>query len=243
MAGVALSDADRRRCFRARLAEAAMIRSAAHRLACVRTVDDLSLGGAHIVGACPVAVGEAVTASIKLEGRRRIAPRGHVLRCTGEGEHAGFAMVFTDVSPRAEDIIHDFIVHSLEADEVSAVLLIEPDRQSRRELTRLLTQVGYRVMPVATPVEAIDQLTMHATCIQAALVSHRLTQTTGIEFVGFLKDAFPMIRRVLTTSVGSSARARDVRAAGLVHEALSAPWQRGHVSRALGTRRRARAHD
>lgn len=226
---------ERRQCYRAPLSASARVRSPARRAACVRRVDDLSLGGAHLVGRAPAAVGETVTIAIQIDGRHRIAPHGRIARVTGGG--SGFAIEFTVISPRAEELIHGCLVRALEADGVPAVLLIEPERGARRDLARVLAQVGYRVIAVATPVEAIDQLTAHARRICAALVSQRLTQTTGVEFVGFLKDAFPHIRRVMTAGAGSAPQPAGPRAPGLVHGAVTAPWLREEVSRAIGTRR------
>lgn len=232
-------DPERRQCYRARISTSAMLRCRARQATCVRQLDDLSLGGAHLVGKPPMGVGASVTTTIKLGARGRITPRARIVRLTDDGD--GFAIVFTELSPRAAELIHGCMVRSLEADEVSAVLLIEPTRRAREELEHLLTQAGYRVIAVATPVEAIDRLNAHADCIQAALVSQRLTQTSGVEFVGFLKDAFPDIRRVLTSGEEAEPAKRILRARGLVHGALSAPWLRTDLTRAIGARRSERA--
>lgn len=230
---------ERRRCYRAHLSASAMLRTPGGHGACVRRVDDLSLNGAHLFGAAPATVGESVTADIRLDERRRLSARGRIARLTDDG--AGFAIVFSDVPARAADLIYECMARALERDEEPAVLLIEPMRDARRELARMLTQIGYRVLSVATPVEAIDQLTAHADGIRAALVSQRLTQTTGVEFVTFLKDAFPGIRRVLTVGDAADRSTGPIRRAGLVHDALSAPWLHANVSRALGVRRRERS--
>lgn len=228
---------ERRQCVRARLTANATLRSFAQRIACSRTLDDLSVGGAHLLGVPPVPDGERVTASITLANRRRIAPRGYVQRAAGGAD--GFAIVFTDLSPRAEDVIHDLLARSLEDDEVPAVLVVDPVRAQRESLTRMLVQLGYRAVVVATPVEAIEQLTVHADEICAAVVGQRLTQTTGIEFAAFLRDAFPGIRRVLTNPTPASGRGRGGKGA-VVQRTLTAPCHRAELARVLATASLAR---
>lgn len=224
---------DRRRCFRARLTGTATVRAATRGALCVRALEDLSLGGAHMAGRAPVAVGEPVSASFRIERMRPITSRGLVVRASPTGEQ-GFAIAFRDLSPRLEDVIHDLIVRSLERDRVPSVLVIDPDARTRDDLARVLRELGYRALPVRTPIEAIGQLNEHGTCIEAALVSDHLTQTSAVEFTSFLHEAFPTIRRVLAFAPGHEADALHAVQSGFADEALPSPWRRAALQHALG---------
>lgn len=229
--------AERRRCFRAQLAASATIRGT-RRTARGREVEDLSLGGARIAGAPPVRVGEAVAVTIRLAGERQITQRAVVVREWPRGHSRGFAIAFTELTPSAEDIIHDAIVRSIETDAVATVLIVDPDRARRRSLSRQLRGLGYRTIGVPTPIEAIDAVDSHGGCIQAAVVHSHLTQTTGVELALFFRDAFPQMRRVLTVDEQDSTDARAAVRCGYIHCAVSAPWRRRELSSALTEARR-----
>ncbi len=221
---------ERRRCFRARIAATATLRPTPRGRVCVCAVDDLSLGGAHLAGRAPGAPGEVVATMIRLPGHRPFHVSAHLVRETPDG---GFAIAFDHLSPRVEDAIHDLIVRALEGDDVRAVLVVDANPRTRATLARLLSRVGCRTFVARTPIEAIAELTRHEESIETVMVSADLTQTTGVELASFIKDAFPSIRRIMTTPQQRASVGKRALSQGLVDSTLVAPYRRRTLQRVL----------
>ena len=196
-------------------------------------VNDISAGGACLVGDAPLPVGEDVRLLLQLEGRAPIGIDGRVVRQDSpEGGDRIFAVSFTDLDGEEEDAIQQALVVELErvhARQLARVLVFRGSAEPDELLARDLREVGQESVVVATPLEAVAWLTGPGARFVTALVDLSAAAAAGLEFLEFLGSEHPRIRRVVLGAAESDFRAALAVHSGRAHAALPRPWSRSEL--------------
>lgn len=202
-------------------------------------IENLSLGGALFVGGPAPALGEHVQAVIRARGRR-VLLRGRVVRAQSHTHIGSFAVSFTHLGAAAEDAIEDLSLATLERTTGAAVLLVGRGVYATNALARCLREQGWSVIRVATPIDAIRRLQDGHLDVRWVAVFDRLTQTSSSDFLQYVADEHPTVRRMLIACAEAGDQAREAVAQGLADQALSEPVQMASVRRIIGRSPRER---
>lgn len=199
-------------------------------------VDNLSLGGALLLGVPAPPVGARVVALLRMRGARALSLCGHVVRASRSELRPEFAVRFDWVPSDAEDEIHDLWLADHERPEAPTVLLVARSAKARRALSEFLQRLGWSVATAGTPLEAIEKLTRLADDLHWIVVFDRLTQTTGASLLSYVGSAHPGLRRLLICP--RSARRLDHVALwrGIAEAAILQPINPPDLARAMGAR-------
>jgi CheY-like chemotaxis protein len=196
-------------------------------------INDISAGGACLVGEAPLPVGEDVRLLLQLEGRAPIGLDGRVVRrASPETGDRIFAVAFADLDGEEEDALHQALVAELErvnARQLARVLVFRGTSEPDELLERDLREVGQESVMVATPLEAVAWLTGPGARFETALVDLSSAAAAGLEFLEFLGTEHPRIRRVVLGAAESDFRAALALRSGRAHAALSRPWSRSDL--------------
>lgn len=208
-------------------------------------VENLSAGGALLLGEGRLRPGERVTMLLQLSGLKPIRLHAEVVRQEGgEAGAARLAVAFRHLAPSVEDVIHRVVLATLEhLTEVSVphVLVIDDAPQVCRALERDLHALGRRAVSAATLEEAVTSLSGGERHIDAALVDLRLGQADGLELLAFLADRRPDVRRILMSGNLRPCQLELAVTSGRAHAVLDKPWSRADLRRVLGPSERRRA--
>ena len=202
-------------------------------------VENLSAGGALLVGDGRLRPGERVTMLLQLPGLQPIRLHAEVLRQhAGEAGAARLAVAFRNLAPRVEDTIQQVVLASLERlseASVPHVLVIDDLPQVCRALERDLQALGRRAVSAATPEAAVTSLCGGEQHIDVAIVDLRLGQADGLELLAFLTDRRPEVRRILMSGDLRRSQGQLAVSSGRAHAVLAKPWSRAELSRVLET--------
>jgi hypothetical protein len=224
-------DGERRRHQRKRIVATCEVFSAARHFGTYQ-INDVSAGGASLVGEAPLPIGEEVRVLLQLEGRAPIAVDGRVVRrASAEGDPRIFAVAFGDLEGEEEDALHQALVAELErvhARQLAKVLVFRGTSEPDELLERDLREVGQESVMVATPLEAVAWLTGPGARFATALVDLSSSAAAGLDFLEFLGSEHPRIRRVVLGAEADFRATLAVRS-GRAHAALSRPWSRSDL--------------
>lgn len=110
------------------------------------------------------------------------------------------------------------------------LLLVDDDAPLRRSLARALERRGFQVLAAEGVLEARDYATEHRP--EFAVLDLRLTEGSGLDLVGMLRELRPDIRIVIVTGYGNIATAVAAIKAGAV-DYLAKPVDADDVVNAL----------
>lgn len=203
-------------------------------------VQNLSAGGALLLGGGELAVGSRVRIELRIPGRRPVHVAGTVVRTEpaagGAGAHAAVAVAFLDVASDVEDLIQQAVLDALERarrQSGPAVLLMDASLDRRVRLERDLGALGRVSLHARTPLEALRWLHDPQACVETALVDLAFGRASGPEVLVFLAEHFPALRRVLVSRAADAAQLEAARSAGSAHAILVDPWDRRRLRDAL----------
>jgi ActR/RegA family two-component response regulator len=195
-------------------------------------VNDLSAGGACLIGEAPLPVGEDVHLLLQLPGRPPIGVEGRVVRrAAHEAGHRRFAVAFAGLDEEEEDALHQALVAELErvqARQLASVLVFRGTATPDELLERDLRDVGHESVVVATSLEAVALLSGPGSRFATALVDLSSEAAAGLDFLDFLGNEHPHIRRVVLGAESDFRAALAVRS-GRAHAALTRPWSRSDL--------------
>jgi CheY-like chemotaxis protein len=195
-------------------------------------VRDLSAGGARLMGASPVAVGEALKLVLRIPHRAPLGVHARAVRRHDGPGGPAFAVEFLEVSAEDEDRIHQGIVAELErahARRYATVLVVDPGDEVREALERELREMGREVVAVATPLEAVGWLTLPGTAFDTALVNLSTGAGSGVDVLDFLGSEMPAIRRIALGDDGNAFRLDLALRAGRAQSVMRVPWNRADL--------------
>lgn len=201
-------------------------------------VRNLSAGGALLVGDSLLHVGERIRILLQIHGTSPMSLVGEVVRHESrtEGERL-FAITFGDVPAAVEDTIQQAVLRTLEnvrgKQQCATVLVLDTSLESRLALERELQSLGHEAVSASTPLEAMSRLYSGQPRIETVIVDARLGHADGLEFLAFLADDHPHIRRVLMSGDFRTAHLILAKRAKQPHAFLAKPWDRETLTRAL----------
>lgn len=204
----------------------------------VYLVKNLSLGGALLLGDARWKAGEQVTVFLHLPGRQPLSLSAQVLpRGLSAAKESLFAVHFKQVAAETEDILQKVVQAALESHRVAPpheVLVIDDSSEVRRALQRDLRALGECAVLAATPLDAVDCLN-EARNIDTAIVDLRLGHADGLEFLCFLAEAHPSIRRVLMSGNIRPGQLELAIVSGRAHAVLEKPWSRKGLGQVIAS--------
>lgn len=208
---------------------------AANRYGGLYLVENLSAGGALLVGDARTP-GELVKLFLHLPGMKPMSISAQVLRQEGSEEECLVAVAFLNLSKKFEAIIQDVVLATLKTFRDIAgpeVLVVDDSAGVRRALERDLYALGRCAVSAATPLEAVDWLTDGSRRFDTAIVDLRLGHADGLEFLTFLSDGHPALRRILMSGNIPFSLLRLATVSGRANAVLDKPWTRDSLARVL----------
>jgi CheY-like chemotaxis protein len=227
---------DRRRFLRREVLATAAIFSS-DRLHGVFLVQNLSAGGASLVGDMPLPPGDTVTMLLQFPGKSSVSVSARVVRQVKATKDRRFAVAFVDLSPEDEDAIHEAIVGALEREQArwaATVLVIDADDDAREALERDLRALGHEAVTVATPLEALGWLERPGARICTALVDLAPGPAQALDVLEFLSEHHPDIQRIAMSAELRPFRLDLALRSGRAHKALRKPWNRTRLAETIG---------
>jgi len=193
---------------------------------------DLSLGGMRLLVRDAFALpelGTRVCVDARLDGAGRwLRLIGAVARVDTCGSGATLVIELVAVPPDFEDLVQDELLSELECTHVPQVLLVDSARGRRELVGDAFRAIGYHVIDVSSPLEAIamiDQSRLHLSAV--VIASTKLASHAG-DLRRFLRETYPEV-----PLIDIDERACKPRETYLGSEAAPA-WQLGDVASQLG---------
>lgn len=205
-------------------------------------VQDLSAGGAYLLGHLDVHPGEKITTLLRFPGKAPFSVEARVVRheprTSAHDDHT--AISFLGLLAEQEDIIHEAIVAALERETArlsATILVIDPDDATRDALEHDLRALGHQPLAVSTPLEALSWLERPGTHISTVFVDVTPGSAQGLDVLDFLGEHHPEIRRVVMAGEVRPFRLDLALRSGRAHQVLKKPWDRRHLAEAVAAPR------
>jgi hypothetical protein len=196
-------------------------------------VENLSSGGASLTSAMALAVGEHVRLLLQLPGRAPFSLGGRIVRHHGNRPHADDAQVYGiafDGSHQAhhaanwsapasvQHTVADLAAHAPVQESLTLVVHSAPEKSAA--LVHDLMRTGRRAIAVTTALDAIEWLLDGSSHFSSAVVDIACARTEGCDFLAFLADEYPEVRRVVLHDGSLTQKSQS----GDVHGVLTYPW-------------------
>lgn len=204
-------------------------------------VENVSGGGALLVGDPKIDIGDHVILLMHIPGGKPIRIGAEIVRCQRDphGE-AGFAISFRNSNPDAQDELQDAVLAKLErrkSGPVPTVLIVDDSHESREALERELQALGRETIAVATPLDAVQWLQLSGVQFEAVFVDTLHPSTAGgIDMLAFLSEEYPEVHRVLMSSGARRSQLMLAVTQGRAHAVLQKPFHKDTIQHALEER-------
>jgi CheY-like chemotaxis protein len=201
-------------------------------------VQDLSVGGACLMGHLDAMPGMKLTVLLTFPGRIAFSVAAVVVRHDALGPtRERTAVTFVDLTAEQEDSIQEAIVAALERERarlLATVLVISADDESRGALEYDLRALGVEAVAVATPLEALAWLERPNARIATVVVDVSPGAAQGLDVLDFVGENHPRIQRVVMADEMRPFRLDLALRSGRAHRVLRKPWDRRLLEEALG---------
>lgn len=187
---------------------------------------DISLGGCRLRRGPVRSVGDHCAAVLNVADQRPVAVPARVVRQIEEADGTtGVALSFTSTAQtrRLLRLVEKPTDGHESIAETDCVLVVHSVRRTRELLSDCLERLGYDVIAVASPFEAIWALEHQQQRIRAVLVSTHLDATNPSDLIHFIARRHPNVKRVLMPSDPSECPANDFDP-DIDHIVMDAPW-------------------
>lgn len=197
-------------------------------------VQDLSVGGACLMGHFTTPPGRRLTMMLQFPGKPAFSVNALLVRHDALGPlRERTAVTFVELEPEQEDAIQEAIVAALERERarlLATVLVISADDDSRIALEHDLGLLGVQAVAVATPLEALGCLERPGTRIATVVVDVSpgpgAGAGVGLDVLDFVGEAHPRIQRVVMADEVRPFRLDLALRSGRAHRVLKKPWDR-----------------
>jgi CheY-like chemotaxis protein len=205
-------------------------------------VQDLSVGGACLMGHFTSPPGKRLHLLLQFPGKPALSVRAALVRHDTLGPtRERTAVSFMGLTAEEEDAIQEAIVAALERERarlLATVLVISADDLSRGALEHDLHAIGVQAVAVATPLEALAWLERPGACIATIVVDVSPGAAQGLDVLDFVGESHPDIRRVVMADEVRPFRLDLALRSGRAHRVLRKPWDRDHLQETLAPRGR-----
>ena len=136
----------------------------------------------------------------------------------------GLGLAFTDAHRDRRALLRDLLPGHEEQESISqndCVLVVHAQPRARTALSGCLGRLGYDVIAVSSPFEAIWALEHQGARIRAVLVSAAVDDPQGL--IRFIATRHPRVKRVLMQSTPGDCPANDVHPE-VDHVVPDEPW-------------------
>jgi hypothetical protein len=182
--------------------------------------ENLSAGGARIVGDLALSAGDPIDVMMELDDAS-IRVAATVVRVGFEVEDV--AIEFRDPSAETQDRIQQFVLAALarqRAAHANGILVLGSSERIRVALERDLAELGRETVLAATPLDALWTLQGRTRAFDTVIVE--LASGRELEVLDYLIDEHPQVWRI---GLGESAgMLQEALAAGRVQAVLDLPW-------------------
>jgi CheY-like chemotaxis protein len=198
-------------------------------------VENLSSGGALLVGDPGLEPGERVELLLQLPGREPMGLSAEIVRRQVNERHQHqFAVAFRRVAADTEDAIQQVVLEALERLSAKGdVLVVDDSSEVCRALRRDLRALGRRALLAASAPEGLAYLEEGRHRIDTALVDLRLGEADGLELLGALSAGRPGLRRVLMSGDIRPCQLELALVSRRVDGILGKPWSREVLARVI----------
>jgi CheY-like chemotaxis protein len=207
-------------------------------------VQDLSVGGACLMGHLDAMPGMRLTVLLQFPGRVAFSVAAVVVRHDALGPtRERTAVTFIDLTAEQEDTVQEAIVAALERERarlLATVLVISADDESRGALEHDLRALGVEAVGVGTPLEALAWLERPGTRIATVVVDVSPGAAQGLDVLDFVGENHPRIQRVVMADEMRPFRLDLALRSGRAHRVLRKPWDRRLLEEAMGSERSRR---
>lgn len=201
-------------------------------------VQDLSVGGACLMGHLDAMPGMKLTVMLQFPGGTAFSVAAVVVRHDALGPtRERTAVTFVGLTPEQEDTVQEAIVAALERERarlLATVLVISGDDQSRGALEYDLRELGVEAVGVGTPLEALAWLERPDTRIATVVVDVSPGAAQGLDVLDFVGENHPRIQRVVMADELRPFRLDLALRSGRAHRVLRKPWDRRLLVEAVG---------
>jgi CheY-like chemotaxis protein len=201
-------------------------------------VQDLSAGGACLIGRVGAPPGTRLTLLLQFPGKVPLPVLATVVRHDSLGStRARTAVTFLDLHPDHEDAIQEAIAATLERERArlaATVLVLAPEDDTRDALEEDLRILGHEPVAVTTPLEALAWLERPGGRIATALIDVSPGATAALDVLEFLGERHPAIARVVMADEVRPFRLDLALRSGRAHRVLQKPWDRRRLAEAVG---------
>jgi CheY-like chemotaxis protein len=200
-------------------------------------VQDLSVGGACLMGHFSTPPGRRLTLMLQFRGKPAFSVVAVVVRHDNLGPtRQRTAVRFIELDAEQEDTIQEALVATLERERarlLATVLVISADDESRDALEHDLHELGVQAVTVATPLEALAWLERPNARITTVVVDVSPGAAQGLDVLDFVGENHPRLQRVVMADEVRPFRLDLALRSGRAHRVLKKPWDRHGLEEAL----------
>jgi CheY-like chemotaxis protein len=109
-----------------------------------------------------------------------------------------------------------------------SILIVDDEASELAHLHNMLVAAGHEVVAVTDPLAAVDSLREQD--FQVIVAGQRVPDSSGLEFLGEMRELFPATMRVLVTAATESAAVVAAMNEGVVHRCVFKPILHTHVT-------------
>lgn len=136
------------------------------------------------------------------------------------------------------------LIGGADGEDPPVALVAESSATERKALAQALSEIGYGVLCVATPLEMVHHLEYGRGRIALIILGTSLGHYEGEELASFVAEAYPQLRRVsLTRRPGEGRALPEAAWGGPIEQAWTADLIRSALGSDLGDGDAARAVD
>lgn len=191
-------------------------------------VEELSSGGALVVGRCPLAPGDRIEALLQTGRTMTVPIKGRIAQIQREA----IAIVFVGLTASARRALEDLLHDTTENTGEPAALLVHPDAQERETLKRDLEALGQTVVAFESCDHVLPWLDGALANVAVALVHPDIEERSHL--LGIVGKRFPDARRILIFDpVFARGSLSKMIHSSSTHRLLYSPWTRLSLTSAL----------
>lgn len=171
---------------------------------------DLAIGGLSLLlddAAAAPGVGAQVRLDVRLDGLGCwLHLIGSVVRVEARGSAAAVVIELLVVPPEFEDVVQDELLSALECTHLPRILLVDVARGRRELVATAFRAMGYHVIEVSSPLEAIMEIDQSRLHLWAVVIGDTEIASSADELRTFVGETYPQVPLIV---VGDGVPTRD----------------------------------
>ncbi len=198
-------------------------------------VENISAGGALLVGSEALAAEKEILILLQLPGHQHLNLWGEITHFGRRDENEySFGISFVKVSPKMAESIRHVMLSFLETKELPhCVLIADSNKDSRRALESELLAFGRRAVFAVDTMEVVVKLREPFARFEAVFVDLGIGPTGGLKVLEFLEMEYPNVRRILMSNPLRNCQPNLALAGGRAHAILGKPLVHGQLANIL----------